>query len=69
MFHLFNFSYWFAPKDIVKSKEPPGRYKHLNYKGHRYRPTTQSDKRHSNIELYKRRKKNKAAKIARRKNR
>lgn len=44
--------------DIEQPLTPPGRFKYLESKGH-YRPTTDSDKRHKNLLVQKRRNKKK----------
>jgi len=69
---MFGFwKWWPSSKDYKEDGYPPKQLKerHLRYHHHRYRHSNGLDKRHENLELRKRRKKNKASRIARRKNR
>ncbi len=61
-YSIFNY-FWPKEKEPLT---PPGRPKYLKAKGH-YRPTTDSDKRHKNLLIQKRRNKKKRNKRSRKK--
>lgn len=54
---MYSFFDWLWPKE-KEPLTPPGRPKYLKAKGH-YRPTTDSDVRHKNLLIQKRRNKKK----------
>lgn len=60
-----NWFSWYFYKE-TEPLTPPGRPKYLESKGH-YRPTTDSDRRHKNLLIRKRRNKKKINKRSRKK--
>lgn len=62
---MYSMWYYFWPKE-KEPLVPPGRAKYLNYKC-RGRPTTDSDRRHKNLLIQKRRNKKKRNKRSRKK--